>query len=425
MDQVQQDKSDFSLWLFIPKTLGVFLLVLPVCAAIGLPKVMECSDFMTSFYVAGQMVLSGKASDLYPSAQTTSLIFTAFNATAHQILHSLPQPYTAIYMYSPLIACLFAPLAFLSPQMAMIVWQLISIAALAGSAALLSAVTKDKFAKLFFVSLFFLPVLQTLLIGHIGLAMGVLPLAVGYFFLMRKQPLMAGLVWSILFLKPQFVPTVLLVVGSLLLTGRFKCSLGLAIGLVVLSVLSVFCLTPAVFHQWLLSLKLSDTIFSNPQYGYPVYLITSLPAAILHAFPMSMRNIVKLPSYALAAVIGLHALWLCYKLLKSNVDEYRVLPYVMLLGMFVAPLVLPHFLAYDLCIFVPAAMICLGHRWQPVCQFELKRLVIFVFVVVDVYVILFMSGLKALASPYVLVAFLIAAYARLLIVSRADVAVLE
>lgn len=373
---------------------------------------MQRSDFLMTFYAAGHMVLTGQTANLYPAAGATSLLATSFNTIAHQLLPQLPADLVAVYMYSPLLACLFVPYALLTPQLALIAWQITSIAALAVCANLMAKACNARASKLLWLCLCCFPIYQTLFIGHLGIVLGLLPMCLGYFFLARKKPLLAGFMWSLLLLKPQFLPAVLLVAGVLALCGHFRCVIGLAAGSGLLVLLTFVCLPPGLLGQWIQSLKLSDTIFSNPHYGYSAYLVASLPAVILHLFPMSMRDAVKIPSYALSALIGLHALWLGRKLFKSY--QLVALPNIMLLGVMVLPMVLPHFLFYDLCIVAVPIMMVFADMWTQKGQAELRRWMIMVISAIDGYFVLFMSVDRQYVQPASLVAILAALYVLLL-----------
>jgi hypothetical protein len=416
----KRGKANLTFLSMARKALATFLLIVPLAASIKFSDLMQSSDYLTAFYVAGRMVLAGNADKLYPAVGASSLLVTPFNTFAHSVLAHMPAQIVAVYMYSPLIACIFVPFAMLPPEYSMFAWQLTSLAILAVSSALIGSLFKKDAVELFFISCLCCAVFQTLLIGAIGIGIGLLPLAGGYYLLMRKQYFYAGLAFALLLLKLQFLPAALLLAGALTLLKRPACALGLGAGVALLSLITALCLSPAVFMHWIASLKLSDTIFSDPSYGYPVYLVSSLPAMIMHLFPMEMRNVVKLPCYLMSAFIGLHALWFARALLKANIMELqRVIPHVMLIAIFVLPLVLPHFLFYDLCVLSLASMIVFGTDWQDdLLQKQLQNVIGFVFAFVGVYMVLYMSPLHAWAQSIVLVSGLCAAYVRVLLLFK-------
>jgi hypothetical protein len=343
----------------LPRILAIFLIILPPLVAIRQPALMEGSDFVMTFYPAGAMIASGQAANIYPPPGATSFIEAPFNLFAHKLLVHLPKQYVAIYMYPPLVAAVFVPLSMLSATAALVLWQCLSVAVMALVAFMFSGGSRAKGLDYFFMMALFCPIFHTLLIGHLGVVLGLLPLALGYFFLVRGKDLAAGYTWGFLAFKPQFLPAVLLVAGALFFTKRPRATIGMVLGLATFTALSALVLGPDIFLSWLRSFKMSDTIFANPAYGFPEYMVVSLPAVLMQCFPHDMRALAKLPIYAIAGAIGLYTLWRGVSLLRAagaaKGDESaiasskrRALALLMSLGLLVLPLVLPHFLFYDM-----------------------------------------------------------------------------
>jgi hypothetical protein len=413
-DHVPQNRSSLRVSFVLARSVGLLVLILPLVATISWPQLMQRNDYLASFYVAGRLVAEGRAPDLYPDPSAASFSTAPFNAFAHELLPGLASDDTAAYLYSPLVAWLFAPFSLLGPSASMAAWQLTTIGALAACVVLLASVTGRSFRESFWQSLLYLPVFQTLLIGHLGITFGLLPLCAGYFFLRRQKPLWGGLAWSLLLLKPQFLPTVLLVVGALTLRGRLRCLLGFSSGLVLLAALTAFLL-PGVGSRWIASLRLGDTIFTDPQYRYPTYLVTCLAGSSLPLLPIQMRDVVKFVAYGLAALIGLHALWRSWRLMKvKGPDPTSSLPLIFLLGIGVLPLVVPHFLSYDLSVLAVAGIVMSGSNWSGAERLRLKRIDLLYLLSVDAYLVLFMFVSIRLAQPVLLVGILILLYVWLL-----------
>jgi hypothetical protein len=399
---------------FFLKSIGLFLLVLPVVATISFPSLMQVSDYLMNFYVAGKLVVAGRAAALYPSGTDSSFLTTEFNRFAHEVLPDLPQRNVSIFMYSPLVAAIFAPYSLLAPTVSMLVWQATSIAAFFACAALTARSTQQSFFSTFVHGLFYVPVFHTVLIGHLGVTLGLLPLCAGYFALSRNRDLLAGVLWSLLLLKPQFLPVAMLVSGALLLNRRYRCAVGLVCGLVLLAGAALLCLGVPVFFQWLAALKLSDTLFSDPRYGYPTYLVTSLPAVLLQAFPMELRDAVKIPAYLLAAVLGGHALWMSWRLLRENRSGSWNLKVVFLIGISVLPLVVPHLLFYDMSVFAVFGMIVYCGALSDQQFSWLRTNHRFYLLALNAYALLWLFGLTKLAQPAVLVLITTWLYVRLM-----------
>jgi hypothetical protein len=415
------ESSKIFLTRFFSRSIAIFLLVLPLIASVAYVELMQRSDFLLTFYIAGRMVIEGRALELYPAPGATTLLTTSFNSFAHHLFPKLPELTTAIYMYPPLTAVLFAPLGYLPPVASIVVWQILSMLSLGVCAFLYSSIAGKKWQDYFFNSVLFLPIFHTILIGHLGIVLGLLPVAVGYWCLIQGKPGWAGLIWSLLLLKPQFLPLVLLVIGSLFLIGRFRAALAFSIGALCLIIIAVGCLGQEVAHNWLGALKLSDQIFSDPRYGYPHYLVCSLPAAVLQTLPYGLRAGAKLILYGLAVAISAHALWLARKLCKKAAGEYlQAVPIVFALGGLVLPLVLPHYLFYDLSVLALVGMVIHGNKH--LADPFLRRDLLLAWLFVDAYLILFMFIKSQLAQPLALVAVLVILYYRMVKVSYARVA---
>ena len=408
----------FSVWRVITRGACLFIWLIPIMIALVVPDVVQNSDFLMTFYAAGRLVLEGKANHLYPGPEASSLITTYFNSYVHQLLDKLPAAKTAVYMYPPLTAYLFQPLGGLLPQTALIVWQIISIAAYWFCVKLFVSVDGKRHPQYFWLSILYFPVLQTLLIGHLGIVLGLLPLMLGYWLLMKGHPNLAGITWSLLLLKPQFFPVALLVAGAFALNRRFNVAAFLLVGTVVLVLGTIFCLGPEVSYNWIASLKLSDTIFSDPRYGYPTYLVSSVPGALVQVLPFSMRSYAKLVLYALAAIVSLHALFISRRIMSKDKEDHRPgVQLVFLIGLFVLPMVLPHFLFYDLCVLALGGMLIYSSE-DLRSNRQLMRDLLLAWLLADAYIPMAAFQPMQPILPFLLLFALTVLYVRILLASR-------
>src|SRR5262245_104764 len=183
------------------------------------------SDYIMTFYVAGHLAAHGRSSELYPESDAQSFIDSRFDKAVHALLPQLPKATTGAYMYTPLVAGFFAPFSFFGPNLSLFFWQTLSVLALAICCLLLARLTAAKANEVFFLAFLYAPVFLTLWAGQLGLGFGLLPLCVGYYLLFRRQPFAAGLVWSLLLLKPQYFFAAAFVGLVAALAGRFKAIL--------------------------------------------------------------------------------------------------------------------------------------------------------------------------------------------------------
>jgi glycosyl transferase family 87 len=318
------------------------------------------SDFIMTFYVAGHLAATGRSDELYPPPDARSFIDTPFDKAAHELLPHLPKTTTGAYMYIPLVAGFFAPFSLVGPNLSLFLWQTFSVLALGLCAFMLSRLSGVKTSELFFLSFLFAPVFLTLWAGQLGLGLGLLPLCCGYFLLERRRLFAAGLIWSLLLLKPQFFFPAAFVALVCALMGRFLTLMGMALGAFGLLVVTILVFSFPVTEQWLLSHRVSDAYFFSGLQGIPSHLITGLPANLMVLFPVHERGAVKWPLYAGAAALWLFGLWFCARMRNRQLDESARNSLTFVIGLVLASLTLPHLLYYDLCVLLPAGVLLLA-----------------------------------------------------------------
>jgi glycosyl transferase family 87 len=318
------------------------------------------SDFIMTFYVAGQLVLAGRSDELYPSPQADSFVDSPFDKAAHQFLPNLPKRSTGAYMYTPLVAVFFAPLSLAGANYSLLIWQIISVLALAFCCWLLARVTMKKTIDVFFLTSLYAPVFLTLWTGQLGLGFGLAPLCAGYFLILKRWKLAAGLVWSVLLLKPQFFLAAAFVALILALSGRYRTFAGMTVGVVILSGLTTVLFSPELTLQWLQSHRVSDLTYSSGLHGIPAHLITGLPANLMILFPIEARAAVKWPLYASAVLLWLIGFRYGVKLARAHLPDPTWISLALVIGVLLCSLTLPHLLYYDLCVLIPAGVLLLA-----------------------------------------------------------------
>jgi hypothetical protein len=388
---------------------------------------MQGCDFINDFYTAGAMMRTGQGTGIYPPVAAASFIGAPFDNFCKQLLPYLPTQTVAIYFYSPLVALLFAPFSLLPAPAALVLFQVIMALVLLLVGLLLNGRNFKKAFDFVFMAALFCPVFHTLLIGQLGIVFGLPPLALAYYCLIKNKHFAAGLAFSLLALKPQYMPTALLVCGALFLCRKPKTTLGLLLGLVAFCLINVIVCGPNLFMAWLHSFKMFDSVYANPIYGFGEHLVVCLPAVLLQFFPHALRESVKLPVYGLSAVIGLFALWRSFILLRFaigqdstkggqvggdtaelNLHFNQAIGLVMSLGLVVLTLVVPHFLFYDLCAFVLIGRIAFQDFYPLDLAIPIRTMRAAMWWVSNIYFILFMFapiGPLKQWFPLVLVAF--------------------
>jgi hypothetical protein len=318
------------------------------------------SDYIMTFYVAGHLAANGRSAELYPESDARSFIDSPFDKAAHALLPHLPKTTTGAYMYIPLVAGFFAPFSFVGPNLSLFFWQTLSVLALAVCCLLLSRLNALKTSDAFFLSFLYAPVFLTLWAGQLGLGLGLLPLAIGYFLLIKERTLTAGLVWSLLLLKPQYFFAAAFVSLTCAVAGRYRTFFAMSLGSLLLVGLTIVVFSPSVTMQWLLSHKVSDAYFFEGLQGIPSHLITGLPANLMILLPVDERRAVKLPLYAVAALAWFLGLWFCAKFRKTQWPQSAQISLAFVVGLILSALTMPHLLYYDLCVLLPAGFLLLA-----------------------------------------------------------------
>ena len=355
------------------------------------------SDFIMTFYVAGRLVSHGRASELYPDRGAQTFVNSRFDKAAHEFLPKLPQNSAGAYMYIPLVAGFFAPFSNLNPNLALLLWQAISVLALLWSCRLLGDVTGAKSSEMFFLAFLFLPIFLTLWAGQLGLTFGLLPLCLGFSLLSNNRPLLAGLAWALLLLKPQYFLAAAFVALVLLLSRSYRTFIGMALGLLGLLLTSLLVFGLELTLQWLHSHQVSDAMYSSGQQGIPSHLITGLPANLMILFPLEQRATVKWPLYFGAAMLWVVGFCYASNLNRTKTDSSRRLATTLIIGGCLSAITLPHLLYYDLCVLVPAGALLLARA-----DSDLRRLALCGWIVVSGFLVPMLAFANVKVIPLIL-----------------------
>lgn len=397
-----------------------FTVVLYVDFDQQMSPLLQISDYLMTFHVAGYLLAHGQASILYPPADATTFAGMPFDHAAHLILPKMPASSVAEFMYMPLAAAAFVPLSFAPLHWSLLIWQVISGLSLFLSVQFLwlsRTVGSGKsesgswpWLTRLLSCLLLLPVCLTIWIGQVGLVFGMLPLASGCLALARGRHIMAGLIWSLAILKPQFLVPAAVLTFALFIGRRFQTALGLAFGLCFILGVSVAIFTPALNLEWIHCLKISDIVYSDPNSGIATHIATSLPRTLILMTPRSGLELVKPLAYALSALLFATALFAAWRVQRSKVlDDSGALRISFLLGLFVTPLVMPHFFLYDYCLFALVAPVVFLFDWPAVLEWPLKKLTIAAWGVINVYSIIVLAA-HQYAMPWLFMALMCGLY---------------
>ncbi|MBX9692793.1 MAG: DUF2029 domain-containing protein [Cyanobacteria bacterium] len=400
----------------------MFVLIAVKIAMVNLsqPGSLHTSDFLVAFYTAGYLVATGQSADLYLTPGVTTFAYSPFSQTALALLLYAPRGLVAIWGYSPVNALVFVPFSFLSPQAAMILWQLTCVATLWLACMILGHLTtRYRGSELFWLCFLAAPIFQAIYMGQVAIPFGFLPLALGLFLLMSKRKdFVAGLALSATSFNPKYFPIAFAFTLLLLIKRRHLPLVGLLLGFAIFITANLTLFPTSVFHGWVHSMHVMENEFYDPFFvPPPPHLFASLPAAILIAVPAELRLSAKIPVYLLSVVIGSIVFWICIKFFRGGTKEELVMRVCFAILCFAVPILEPHLLAYDLTALVLSTILIIGSDWPPACREDLFMLIAIVWIAIDVNFLLY-SFCAIRLPPFVLVAVLLELLRRLIIVMQ-------
>jgi len=219
-------------------------------------------DFL-QFYAAGALVRDGRAEQLYDDE--------VFSETQAEVVY-LPKEARYHPLYPPAAALLAAPFALLPFTAAVCVWWICSVALFAAAARLLARQRPPEERPAVWLGLFaFQPVVMCFWDGQLS-ALWLLAVVGGLHWHRRGLHFAAGLVFSVLALKPQLA----LGLGFWLVLRRdFSTLAGLAVGTLLQQALALALLGPGVFTAYVENIRvyadLQRMYHFDPSYQHALF----------------------------------------------------------------------------------------------------------------------------------------------------------
>ena len=125
-------------------------------------------------------------------------------------------------------------------------------------------------------------------------------------------------------------------------------------------------------------------------------IATSLPRTLILLLPgngIISQSAAKSLIYGLAAILLASALFAVFRSRRlSQLDDSAVLRLAFLLGIFMTPLVMPHFFLYDYCLFALTLPLVFFFKWPRYLEWSVKKLVLVTWVVINIYATIVMAA---------------------------------
>jgi hypothetical protein len=318
---------------------------------------LKQSDFYM-FYAAGHMAAHGRVGDLYKPPEPAGGQDSDFNRYADDLLPSPGKKYADVFfVYPPAMALAMAGFTALPFRLALICWQLISIAAVVGSAWIFASTQdgKSKTIDLTFMGFALFLAGSAIAIGQNIFVIGLLPLTTGYALVAKRRPYAAGLTWALLGLKPQLTIPVALMLLVLLATARgdllkerLKLAGAWALGLALTLLVPFIVFGPSIFG-WVHNLKAYSLALygTGPAPSRNPWNLISLLLAVFFVLPQDMRAFGAVAISWCGPVLFLGELVLMYFAARKELSESRQQDILVFLALLLMPITAPYMGSVD------------------------------------------------------------------------------
>lgn len=376
----------------------------------------QTTDFLSSSYVAGSIVLKGEFHSLYPSAKS----YDAFAVISRSLLPQLPSHLVPNWQYPPPAALAYSIFALCSPLAALVIWQSVNYLCLYLSCLAFSRIFATiRPWQIFLLSCTFFPIAYMLKTGSAGIVFGLFPIALALWQNAQARPFIAGLCLSLCLLTVKYLP-VALFLGTLLAIIQYRqLAAGLAAGLLCLAAAPLLLMAPYTWTDWLQSMAAAEHYYSfDSDIQHNMYLHVALPAILLSLFSAKSASPIKLIIYGIAAIVALHAFYLGTRVGRANLPLQTKLAIFVILGFYLMPLVEPHLVFYDLAGLFFANLLLWLIEWPEDIAPKMKGIALTSWLAVDVYFIAFAFLSSSSINPAFLTALLGILYIQLLLQFR-------
>jgi len=324
---------------------GLFLYLESVPGILDRTERLKGRDFL-QYYLAGLLVVCGEADHLYDQRH--------FAMAQLEIVppSEFVPPYPSIY--PPTTALLFSPFATLPYEQAIVCWWLIQFACFTAAGVLLWWELRPPHGwriPAFLGYAAFYPMLNTFWNGQ--LAALLLPLFLAGLHLRRAGwPVAAGLIWSLLALKPQLMVAVGL---WLILRREGRALFGIAVGGVVQTTVVFLALGPGVLLAYFFAAREVMGDWYNRYTMAPDHQ-HAMAGILTTYFGATYRGVATVLHLGLAAVAGWWLLRIRRRL--PELEFSAAVPFLLL--------TIPHLLTYDLVyLLVPVVALLVLSRTRP------------------------------------------------------------
>lgn len=306
---------------------------------------LKFADFIAR-YTSGRLLLNGDAARLYDLA--------AQEAVQRQLFG--PSDYLSLFVSPPFSALLYVPFAALPYLPGAILWLLVSLTLLAGSAVLLRPLVprlSGSWSGVLIVAAGSQPVIELLSIGQDS-ALALLLWIAGIRLALARRDGAAGFVFALGLFKPQlfFLPPLLF-----LCLRRPRAVAGWAATAGGLGVLSLLLVGPSGVRAWLD--LLASPLYQTAAQAGQAWKMLSFTALFRALLPGSLGGVAELLGLLLGLVFAAFFVVLALRSRQRLAGRESALWGLAIVTTFLAS---PHVLIYDLVVLIPSALLLIEAR---------------------------------------------------------------
>ncbi|MGH9553891.1 MAG: hypothetical protein ACRD3W_31225, partial [Terriglobales bacterium] len=375
-------------------------------------SVVEWSDFARIIHPAAKLVAQGHMADIY----------TVISHAPQQVseLSRFPATYAPEveqFREMPLVAWIMQQFGAWPVGIGLLIWHIYSLACLALSVYLITQAAAhveleaEDSADVGWACMSFAPLLLLLFQGQVGIAFGLLPLAAGYYLLIKNKPGFAGLVWALTILKPAYLLVPLANVIVQIMARRTRLAIAFGVGLALILGFTTMVSGDA-FKSWL------DVAAA---FGVQNAQDARLDVSMVHAVLVTVPPVQQGPLFPIAMFVGgiiaVGGFMQINQVMQSDEKDRWLVPFATMLGAFLTPVLLPHLPFADLTALVIAGLVVHCMEWREHLEWRMMSIVRVNWIIINAYFILYYF-FRNICHPAELIVFLLLFYRRLVEVVR-------
>ncbi|HEY9777892.1 MAG TPA: glycosyltransferase family 87 protein [Planktothrix sp.] len=383
----------------LPVGIGLVIAIGLLFSDLQIPALSMWTDFARLYYPCLHLAAAGQFGEIYKL-----LPGVVADASAIGRIYAAFVPPSETFFEMPCTIWLMRPLAHVELSYAQAIWHCCSFFALAFTVYLISraAAVMELDAEagdIGWACLTFAPIFMTLWLAQLGLVFGILPLAIGYYFLSHKKPLLAGLAWGFLIMKPAFLIVAAVNAIAQIMQKKFRCLVGL---IASLGVFLYIAQTLPGSNVWLDNWQSFST---QPQ------LDPRLNISLAHTMLSFIAESNRAPWQQIVLFLGVFIAFGGFTQLKLLIEhedkKHEIVPFATIMGCLLVPFMAPNLPFFDLSVLCFAGLVVHCIEWREHMEWRIQTLNRMYWLCINIYILVFYFAREFAHPAELLVLFLV------------------